>query len=1443
MAVVADGVSASNVREYQGDAINPSDSYDQNPAPFIYEITPGWNTLQNQPAPTQGAFITTWETTSSNESITIPTNGGPEVTDYNFSINWGDGTVETITGDDPDPSHTYSAPGTYTVAISGTFPHLFLDAGYSGIGDANNAQKLQSIEQWGDITWESMGSAFAGAENMVYNATDAPDLSGVTDMSEMFEDANAFNGAIGGWDVSGVENMSGMFERATSFNQDIGGWDVSGVTDMGSMFFNATSFNQAIGNWDVSGVEDMNRMFVAATAFNQDIGNWDVSGVTNMRIMFSSATSFNQDIGNWDVSGVTGMGAMFLSATSFNQDIGGWDVSGVTGMGNMFFNATSFNQDIGGWDVSNVTSFETNFETNGRRGFLEGAGLSPSNYDALLTGWAQLDLVDGLSFDAGSSQYTSAAEAARQAIINDDGWTIADGGLVDFSGDPFITTWETTSSNESIIIPTNGGPEVTDYNFSINWGDGTVETITGDDPDPSHTYAEPGTYTVSIAGVFPHFFLDAPVAEQENGTLAAKSTSANAEEQSAVVRFEEGAEVLKVAVPEAFEEARSSAERPAVAEAQGNTAENAEKLRTIEQWGGIQWESMNSAFEGAVNLTYNASDAPDLSGVTSMSFMFRDARAFNGAIGDWDVSSVTDMAGMFNKAESFNQPIGGWNVSNVTDMSGMFSAATAFNQDIGGWDVSSVTNMLAMFNKAESFNQPIGAWDVSNVTDMPGMFNQTESFNQPIGAWDVSNVTDMRSMFSFTATFDQDIASWDVSNVTTMGAMFAEALNFNRDIGGWDVSSVTDMTFMFYEASSFNQDVGEWDVSGVTAMDAMFSNAGSFDQDLSGWDVSNVTTFDNPEFGGFLEGVQLSSSNYDALLIGWEQLDLQDEITFNAGTSQYTKAGEEARQSIITDDNWTIIDGGPTPGSFPPSPPLGLAAEPTDQAVVLQWQAVEASDLARYRVYRAAAPIDSAAVRSLAPLDSVSSSETTYDDRSVTNGQAYYYRITAVDEAGNESGASAEASALVRPSEVVASLVQTFRDATEQSYRLVALPGQDIVSLGSTVLGTSPDDWRAFEEAGASSTQSYSRIECGTCRFGPGNGFWLIADESWRVDQSFETVSLNGGLAHEIDVHDGWNIVSNPLEVDVEWSAVQAATGTTQPLWRWNGQWTEASTFASAANGEAFYFRDDQVEALTVPFSGATNASIAQKANAAPTGTGEPQPLTLSLLHGETRLSLVEVGVRRGAHKGIDRYDRYGPPGYFEAASLRLIRRHDGRRYALAAEYQAPGLGDYTFDLRLHATPGKAVTLEGGRLDAFAGQDVVLVERPSGRHHDLRRRPRVTITPEKETTRLRLLVGSPDFVEQARRAVAPSEVQLLPSYPNPFRQSVTLEYALPESREVRLAVYDVLGREVAVLAVGRKAAGFHRVRWQAGRQLGSGLYVARLRAGSAVQSRRLALVR
>ncbi len=672
-------------------------------------------------------FITTWETTTTNEAITIPTAARET---YNYTVDWGDGTIPTVeTG---DATHTYGTAGVHTVSISGVFPRIY----FNNRGDKD---KILTIEQWGDIEWSSMESAFEGSSNLniINTSIDNPDLSKVTDMSAMFSRASSFNGDISGWNTSNVtnmsgmffnahtfnidisswdtskvismrsmfrgarefnhsiekwnvssvknmsymffeagkfdqdinfnastgigwntssvENMQGMFQKATVFNGNISGWDTSSVTDMGDMFNGANNFNRDISGWDVSKVEKMASMFREAFTFNQDIGfdtttgkGWNTGNVTNMQGMFYRASKFNGDISGWDTSKVKLMLWMFVGASKFNQDIGGWNVSNVTQMSSMFSNASEFNQDIGGWDVSNVTNMESMF--NGT-----------TNFDQDLSSWNVSAVLRMQQMFARVKLSTANYDALLK------GWNAQTlQPNVTFSGGN--STYCTAATERQNMIDndfwaiTDGGSDCSSiakpfittwqttaanetitiptaagetYNYRVDWGDGSTPTV--ETGDATHTYGTAGVHTVSISGTFPRIYFN-------------------------------------------------------------NTGDK-DKILTIEQWGDIEWSSMESAFYGCsnLNITNPSIDTPDLSNLTNCFQAFDNATSFNGDITNWNVSTVENMQDMFKGATIFNQNVSIWDTSNVTNMQSMFSGAIVFNQDISGWDVSNVTDMSDMF--------------------------------------------------------------------------------------------------------------------------------------------------------------------------------------------------------------------------------------------------------------------------------------------------------------------------------------------------------------------------------------------------------------------------------------------------------------------------------------------------------------------------------------------------------------------------------------------------------------------------------------------------------------------------------------------------------------------------------------------------------------------------
>ncbi|WP_299111447.1 BspA family leucine-rich repeat surface protein [uncultured Winogradskyella sp.] len=423
------------------------------------------------------------------------------------------------------------------------------------------------------------------------------------------------------------------------------------------------------------------------------------------------------------------------------------------------------------------------------------------------------------------------------------------------SENDFVTTWKTdnpsTLDNLTIKIPVLSNSFA--YEYDVDWdNDGNFDDL-GVTGEITHSYDTPGTYTVRIRGQFPSIAIN-------------------------------------------------------------NDTDVEEKIISVEQWGNIQWGSMLAAFRGATNLVINATDAPDLSNVTTMFAMFEDATSFNQNINNWDVSNIEKMQFLFHNASSFNQPLDNWNVGNVDNMQEMFSGAIAFNQNIDSWNVSNVGNMKELFFDAESFDQPLNSWDVSSVTNMEKMFAFTppppfggssfDTFNHPINQWNVSNVTNMRGMFQHSQSFDQPLNDWDVSSVIFMSSMFLSSDNFNQPLDNWDVSNVTDMGGMFALTESFNQPLNSWDVSSVAFMDFMFDFADVFDQPLDNWNVENVTTMER-----MFTGLVLSTENYDIILNSWANQALQSNVEFHGGNSNYCNS-ETARNTLINTFGWTITDGG-----------------------------------------------------------------------------------------------------------------------------------------------------------------------------------------------------------------------------------------------------------------------------------------------------------------------------------------------------------------------------------------------------------------------------------------------------------------------------------------------------------------------------------------------------
>ena len=512
----------------------------------------------------------------------------------------------------------------------------------------------------------------------------------------------------------------------------------------------------------------------------------------------------------------------------------------------------------------------------------------------------------------------------------------------------FTCKWDTTqagSSNDTVVLPlmSNGS-----YNFQIDWGDGTRETITAwNQSEKTHQYASTGIYEVRIIGGISGWDFN----NQGDDDKIIEISSWGPLTITDGYRAFYGCSNLELTATDA---------PTLVLTSQGmrdmfNSCLNMGNQGNMNFWDTSSVTNMLSTFQNCGSFNQPIGNW-DVSNVTDMQQMFRNTTGFNQPIGDWDTSSVTDMSYMFQKYHgrmTFDQDIGNWDVSNVNTMREMFQSYrdnfNAFNNggspSISGWDTSSVTDMQGMFKLCSGFNQPIGNWDTSKVTNMYQMLYRADSFDQDLGGWDMTGVTDlstffesnpvfnnggstginnwrpssctnMRQMFRNATGFNQPIGDWDTSSVTNMTHMFEKrhgAMTFDQDVGNWDVSNVTDMSYMFRsERDNFNAfnnggspSISGWDTSSVTNMQEMFKRCNSFDQSLSGWDVSSVTNANS-----FMVSCTLSTANYDSTLVGWSSQSVQNGVNIHFGNSQYSSATGAAYRTALINAGWTITDGG-----------------------------------------------------------------------------------------------------------------------------------------------------------------------------------------------------------------------------------------------------------------------------------------------------------------------------------------------------------------------------------------------------------------------------------------------------------------------------------------------------------------------------------------------------
>jgi hypothetical protein len=207
-------------------------------------------------------------------------------------------------------------------------------------------------------------------------------------------------------------------------------------------------------------------------------------------------------------------------------------------------------------------------------------------------------------------------------------------------------------------------------------------------------------------------------------------------------------------------------------------------------------------------------------------------------------------------------------------------------------------------------------------------------------------------------------------------------------------------------------------------------------------------------------------------------------------------------------------------------------------------------------------------------------------------------------------------------------------------------------------------------------------------------------------------------------------------------------------------------------------------------------------------------------------------GMLENAIEGRDKYDQVEPPmlnggisGYFPhpewnekikmfCDDIRSISTIEGNEWKFVVNSQV----------------NEKITLKFESLkDIPKDYEKYLVDEDRNLTFDLSKQDEVTTTSGNGIRNFKIVVGKKSYIENKNINSQPKEFSLSQNYPNPFNPRTTIRYTIPNASDVKLVIYDLLGREIDKLVNEKKEPGYYELIFDA-TNYSSGMYFYKLEA-------------
>jgi hypothetical protein len=220
----------------------------------------------------------------------------------------------------------------------------------------------------------------------------------------------------------------------------------------------------------------------------------------------------------------------------------------------------------------------------------------------------------------------------------------------------------------------------------------------------------------------------------------------------------------------------------------------------------------------------------------------------------------------------------------------------------------------------------------------------------------------------------------------------------------------------------------------------------------------------------------------------------------------------------------------------------------------------------------------------------------------------------------------------------------------------------------------------------------------------------------------------------------------------------------------------------------------------------------------------------------------VEIGVEPDAKVGLDTYDERSPRGLGKPSEVLLQREEWDKDYPAFASDIRPGInGVEKWKMTVASRQNEKVTMKIENIQSVPSQyQVYLIDEDGKVNQDLRKNTVYEFESQGANRELLIIVGEPNLVKSEAEKNLPSEIKVGPNYPNPFNPETVIPIELPKTMEVKITIYDILGRTIKTLYDGMMESGRHYLRWDGkdsdGNLTASGIYLYRMQTASGIHS-------